>query len=78
VTREEFVDRWRWHLGGIALDAVAARNNDERAFFLRAVFAKIDKNLGAMYDDLQPAPTPKPAEPAKNGQPATTRTPVKG
>lgn len=54
MTKEQFQDRWRYHLAGIVLDATACRTSEERALFLRNVLAKIDSNLGSMYDQMQP------------------------
>jgi hypothetical protein len=67
MTKSEFQDRWRYHLVGLLMDATQARTSQDREFFLRSVFAKIDAFLGAVYDGARPAPA-KP-EPPKQEPP---------
>lgn len=63
MTKDQFLHHWRHEMAGIILDATKVRGGAEQALFLRSVFAKIDKHLGSMFDQLSPAPVPvKPAE----------------
>ena len=76
-TREEFIDRWRKHLAGLALYGTLSEIRDgplARASKVLEIPAEVERLLGQMFDDLNPkplAPVQSPAaqpKPVQNGQ----------
>ena len=58
MTRIEFVERWKHQFAGIVLEAaLTAANGEQRSIFLRSVFAKIERHLAQIHDELS-APAP--------------------
>lgn len=56
-TREQFVQDYRHEIEGWLLDAaLTKRNGAELSLWLRAMRAKIEAKLAAVYADLQPVP----------------------
>lgn len=53
--KEEFVEKFRHHFGGLVLDAATAnRSGAELALSIRNVMKSIDKKLGEAFDMLTP------------------------
>jgi len=59
LTRQDFVEKHRHELAGIAFDAaLAGRKGGELALWARTMLVQIDRRLGMIYDELT-----KPAGP---------------
>lgn len=72
MSEAEYIDRWRFHLAGLALDAMEARTAEHREIFRRSLFAKVDAALASTWKSaLAEARLIVAAErAAQNGQPA--------
>ena len=74
MTKNEFIERWKRHVAGMALFGWASDRNDsnnERAQKLWDIPKQVEELLGKMFDDVQPKAAPAPATPAQNNKPAT-------
>ncbi len=68
-TRDEFLERWRHHVGGLLFEAISTiRNGSELSLWTRNAQRKLDSILGEIYgEDVNPIkqaeqkpPEPKP------------------
>jgi hypothetical protein len=71
MTREQFIERWKRHVAGMALFGVVSELRDgplTRAGKIMEIPAEVEKLLGQLYDSAQP----QKAE--TNGKPTTPTT----
>jgi hypothetical protein len=55
MTKQEFIEKWRYELGGMVCDAATHdRKGSELAMWERRMFQKQDVILAKMYDELVP------------------------
>lgn len=72
-TKQEFIERWKKHVAGMAMFGMASERNDGpllRASKLFELPAEVEKLLGQMYDDV--TAVPKEIKPVVNGSTNTT------
>ncbi len=57
MTKKELRERWRYHLGGLVLDAATAgRRGSEGALWLSQAMKQIDGLLDLIHESLRPVP----------------------
>lgn len=62
MTRKEFIEKHKHKLAGFVVDAaVQQRSGGELALWLRGKMMEIDRDIGLMFDDLQPPQPPTQA-----------------
>ena len=49
MSEADYIDRWRFHLAGLALDAMEARTAEHREIYRRSLFAKVDAALASTW-----------------------------
>lgn len=68
MTKQQFIERYRYELGGIVMDAAThCRQSGELAIWTRRMFERHDRMLERMFDELCPAPLAGVKAPSANG-----------
>lgn len=84
MTREEYIDRHKHEIVGLAIDLLTKKTGVETSGYLERFFKRVEAALGIAYDALTPKPTPlpvkvppvAPAKPHLNGHNGHARVPA--